>query len=407
MNIKTYLLFSILISLFLTINSLYSPNSEVIILNKKNFASTVFSSPHVWLVEFYAPWCGHCKSLVPEYQKAATTLKGLVKVAAVDCDAERELCQFYSIQGFPTIKLFPSEVKPANNAGAIKKDPIDYQGARSAAALVKFGLSNLPNYVISLTESSHTSFISEDPNVAKVILFTNKPKTTDLYKGLAVEFKDRLKFAEIKHTEKTLVEKYSITSFPTLLVVTKDNEAGTIYKGAINVQAATEFLRQFASKTQEKSTEQQENVKQPEEDIGVVEITNQNLFEKYCLKQNKLCAVAFLDPESPEEHKNHLATFHTVSEQQKKNFNFIWMDGITQLDLANCLNLQSGFPSFIVIQPKKQLYTIFIGTFKSDSINHFIKQSLTTGRGTYDLPKCFQSTLLKDTKTTQKSKDEF
>lgn len=53
---------------------------DVVILTDDNFEKEVLQSKEPWLVEFYAPWCGHCKNLEPHWKSAATQLKGQVKV---------------------------------------------------------------------------------------------------------------------------------------------------------------------------------------------------------------------------------------------------------------------------------------------------------------------------------------
>jgi len=80
--------------------------SDVEMLTETNFATSVKSG--LWLVEFYAPWCGHCKSLKPHFEKAATTLKasGQLRLAAVDAVKSRTLAEEYGIGGFPTLLLF-------------------------------------------------------------------------------------------------------------------------------------------------------------------------------------------------------------------------------------------------------------------------------------------------------------
>ena len=62
------------------------------------------------MVEFFAPWCGHCKRLAPEYEKLAdafATKKNKVLIAKVDADANRELGERINLKGFPTLMYFP------------------------------------------------------------------------------------------------------------------------------------------------------------------------------------------------------------------------------------------------------------------------------------------------------------
>jgi protein disulfide-isomerase A6 len=81
--------------------------------------------------------CIDCQSLTPEWKRAATALKGIVKVGAVDADNHKSLGQQYGISGFPTIKIF----------GANKRSPTNYQGGRTADAIVEQALTQLRTIV--------------------------------------------------------------------------------------------------------------------------------------------------------------------------------------------------------------------------------------------------------------------
>lgn len=72
---KTLVAAATLLALAQVSSALYSKNSGVTDLNPNNFDNKVKDSDGIWVVEFYAPWCGHCKNLAPEYQKAGKALK--------------------------------------------------------------------------------------------------------------------------------------------------------------------------------------------------------------------------------------------------------------------------------------------------------------------------------------------
>ena len=81
-------------------------DKDVLVLKERNFTDVIENNQFV-MVEFYAPWCGHCQSLAPEYAAAATELKGeKVVLAKVDATEENELAHEYDVQGYPTIYFF-------------------------------------------------------------------------------------------------------------------------------------------------------------------------------------------------------------------------------------------------------------------------------------------------------------
>ena len=101
-------------------NSLYDRFSAVKQLTTSDMSQI---KKGIWLVEYYAPWCGHCKSLAPEYEKAAKALKGIANNASVDATKERPDEQ---ISGYPTIKFY--------NEGKSS----DYDGPRTADGIIDF-----------------------------------------------------------------------------------------------------------------------------------------------------------------------------------------------------------------------------------------------------------------------------
>ncbi|KAL3638722.1 Thioredoxin-like domain [Castilleja foliolosa] len=103
-------------------------DGKVLELDDSNFDAGISTFDYIF-VDFYAPWCGHCKHLAPELDKAAPVLAGLkppIVIAKVDADKYRKLASKHDIDGYPTLKIFMHGV------------PTEYNGPRKADLLARY-----------------------------------------------------------------------------------------------------------------------------------------------------------------------------------------------------------------------------------------------------------------------------
>lgn len=218
---------------------------DVLVLTRDNFLHVV-NPKDVILVEFYAPWCGHCKSLAPDYAAAARELKDDgIRLAKVDATKETELAKEHLVSGYPTIKLFK------------KGQPIeDYSGARTTQAIVEYMRMHAdPNYqpppsaVMVLTSANFSKTIKSKELILVEFYapWCRHCKALEPeYEGAAKELvKVDIPLAKVDGPEeKELADEYGVSGYPTLLVFRNGRQFD--FKGRRDLEGIVEYMKEQA-----------------------------------------------------------------------------------------------------------------------------------------------------------------
>ncbi|XP_077634168.1 protein disulfide-isomerase A4 [Crocuta crocuta] len=197
----------------------------VLILNDANFDNFVADKDTV-LLEFYAPWCGHCKQFAPEYEKIASTLKESdppIPVAKIDATSESALASRFGVSGYPTIKVLK------------KGQAVDYEGSRTQEEIVakvkeisQPDWTPPPEVTLVLTKDNFDEVVND----ADIILVEFYAPWCGHCKKLAPEYEKAAKelsrrsppipLAKVDATAETdLAKKFDVSSYPTLKIFRK------------------------------------------------------------------------------------------------------------------------------------------------------------------------------------------
>eukprot|EP00916_Digyalum_oweni_P019664 GHVL01032815.1.p1 GENE.GHVL01032815.1~~GHVL01032815.1.p1 ORF type:complete len:413 (+),score=87.11 GHVL01032815.1:1377-2615(+) len=385
----------LILGLFLItyVSGLYDSSSPVILLSEADFKSKVVNSKDIWFIEFFASWCGHCKALAPEYEKAALALQGIVKVGAVE---DSNVMKNYNVEGFPTLKFF----------GVDKKSPSDYKGDRTATGIVDYSIKEVGRIARSRLGGGNSSSSSGGGgggggSSSDVIILTDKnfdelvmndikniwllefyapwcghcKQLAPTWEKVATKLKGKVKVAKIDATVETAIAgKYSIKGFPTIKLYNSGKKTVNNiedYTGGRSTEEIVEFALQYASEN--KSAEQ---------------LLSNDMFEENCM--SGVCGIAFLphlyDCQSECRNK-YLKELNEAYKSSRTPVRIYWSQAGDQFDFEEQLRLGFGFPALVAVNVEKGIAVIQKGSFTQDSIKQFLN-SLAAGTGTpQDLPK--------------------
>ncbi|KAJ3669465.1 hypothetical protein LUZ60_011415 [Juncus effusus] len=226
-------------------------DDDVVVLTPDNFDKEVGQDRGA-LVEFYAPWCGHCKKLAPEYEKLGSSFKKAksILIGKVDCDSHKDLCSKYGVSGYPTIQWFPKGSLEAKK----------YEGPRTAEALAEYvnseggtnvKLAAAPSSVVVLTPETFDQIVLDETKDVLVEFYApwcgHCKHLAPIYEKLASAYKQDtdVVIANLDaDSYKDIASKFDVSGYPTIKFFPKGNKKGEDYEGGRDLDDFVNFINE-------------------------------------------------------------------------------------------------------------------------------------------------------------------
>jgi len=229
---RSLLALSLLLSLSLAEKSKKFQKSEgIFVLTDKNYDAAVKEFEYL-LVYFYAPWCGHCKALGPEFVKAGQMLKekdSVIKLGKVDGTEEETLLDKHGVTGYPTLKLYR------------QGELVPYTGGRMAPEMVDWLEKKIGPPAKPLESLKDVKKFVSDSQVAVVGFFEETDEGLDKYNKACLDYDDYgVHYPVGLSSDKEAMEHFGVKN--KIVLFKKFDEKKVVFEGALETQAIRDFI---------------------------------------------------------------------------------------------------------------------------------------------------------------------
>jgi len=322
--------------------------SDVLELDSASFASGIADNPLI-AVEFYSPWCGHCKSLAPEWEKAATALKGKVPVAKVDCTANQDVCNEHEIQGYPTLKLFR------------EGEPSPMEVARKSEAIVTYLTKELEPAVRVLTTSAEVdAFVAAHPVGVVGYLDNDHDDRWTVFNTVALKKRHTLDFAAVFHAD------WAPQASPAVVLHRNFEEPKVVYAGEFAAPAISTWISRNLLPT-----------------LGEISV---DTFPNYMAAELSVLGYLFVDP-NQESTESFLKELEPKLAPYKDDFVVAWINNNKYAQQAQRLGLSTKIPNIALdnhvegiryVFPEDQTITVeslaeWFAQYKAGTLKPYVK----------------------------------
>ena len=222
-------------------NKNYFKNTDIINI-KMNTLSKIYNRKNGWFVLFFNSRDKEFKLYSDLLKNFSKNTKEIFTSGVVNCKSDEEICDEFSIKNTPKILYFPDDGSEYQI----------YNGGKNWKEMFKFGSNQMQNFVKVINNENYNDFLKWHRNQFHVILFTSKKNTPPLFKLISKIFLGKLTFGEIKQSEKELCKIFEIKKFPSLIVLTDEEEYKyEMFDNKMDKIHIEKFLNKYTKKKKE------------------------------------------------------------------------------------------------------------------------------------------------------------